>query len=72
MSHGTKSQSSSFIRTAFYKVALPFVFLGMSDHLVIDPVAWLLTSVDMSEISDLLALLLYLVDHLDSLFLQNL
>lgn len=38
------SQFSSFIRIAFYKVAVPFIFLGMSDQLVIDAVTWLLTS----------------------------
>lgn len=53
-----QSQFSSFIRTLFYKAAFPFIFLGMTDHLVIDPVAWLLTSMGRSKISDVLALLL--------------
>lgn len=53
---------------ALYKAAIPFIFLGILDQSVIDAVAWLLTSMNMSEINDLLAPLLYLVDHLDSLF----
>lgn len=66
--HSAISQFSSFIRIAFYKAAIPFIFLGLLDQSVIDAVARLLTSMNMSEINDLLTLSLYLVDHLDSLF----
>lgn len=65
--HSTISPFSSFIRIAFYKAAILFIFLGMSDQSVIDAVARLLTSMNMSEINDLLALSLFPVDHLDSL-----
>lgn len=61
-----------FTRMAFYKGAIPFTFLGVSDYSMIDHVAWLLSSVDMREINDLLALWLYLVGHIDSQFLHNL